>query len=64
MIKSVYTSNVVYHSASEAEEYKDQISICDCTFTKTEYGSVIIERKNVHTIEMYPSRIQHIVYQK
>lgn len=64
MIKSVYTSSVVYHTANEAEEYMDKINITDCTLTQTDYGSVIIERKSHKTVELYPQAIQHIIHNK
>ena len=46
MIKSVYIENVVYHSRQKEKNELDsgRIAVYNCTFEKTDYGSVIITR--------------------
>lgn len=68
IITRVYTVNdTVYFAEGEEEDvFINGLTIHHCKFTKTEFGSVIIERErhDKKIIELYPSSISHLVHRK
>ena len=66
MIKKVFTASVIYSTENtEDVKHEDRIVILNCVIKQTEYGSVKIERAaSPHIVELYPSKISHIIHYK
>lgn len=66
MILKLFTEHVVYYVEGHEDVYShsDKITIRNCKFEQTSYGSVIITRlrPNNHIVELYPSSISHIIH--
>lgn len=64
-ILKMFTKEVLYSSKTEDKSYAGRVVLCDCTFRQTSYGSVIIARPSLsHIVELYPSKIEHIIHSK